>query len=300
MLDILQDAVIDTIKLIPFLFITYLIMEYIENKTSGKIREKIKKSGKFGPLFGAIVGIVPQCGFSASATNLYSSRLISIGTLIAVYLSTSDEMIPIFISEAMPVSLMIKILLIKLLLGIFWGFTIDFIFKKFISKSKQNESRSKEDGVQNNIEEESNEFEEICEDEHCHCHEQGILKASLIHTLNITGYIFIITLIINAIIGVIGENTIETFIKNNIFLGPIISSLIGLIPNCAASVIITNLYIENVINMASLIAGLLTGAGVGLLVLFRTNKKHIKENILIVGLMYFIGIISGLVLQFII
>ena len=106
MLEILQDAVIDTIKLIPFLFITYLIMEYIENKTSGKIREKIKKSGKFGPLFGAIVGIVPQCGFSASATNLYSSRLISIGTLIAVYLSTSDEMIPIFISEAMPVSKM--------------------------------------------------------------------------------------------------------------------------------------------------------------------------------------------------
>ena len=113
-------------------------------------------------------------------------------------------MIPIFISEAMPVSLMIKILLIKLLLGIFWGFTIDFIFRKFISKSKQNESRSKEDGVQNNIEEESNEFEEICEDEHCHCHEQGILKASLIHTINITGYIFIITLIIAIVLYIIG------------------------------------------------------------------------------------------------
>ena len=233
-------------------------------------------------------GILPQCGFSASATNLYSSRLISIGTLIAVYLSTSDEMIPIFISEAMPISLMFEILGIKLILGIIWGFIIDFIFKKVMIK----ESTKDKDMNENNI-------VEICEDEHCHCHEQGILKASLVHTLNITIYIFIITLIINFIISLIGEGNIENFIKNNIFLGPIISSLIGLIPNCAASVIITNLYIENVINMASLISGLLTGAGVGLLVLFKTNKKHLKENIGITVMMYVIGVISGLGLQFI-
>ncbi len=235
-----------------------------------------------------LFGVVPQCGFSASATNLYSSRLISIGTLIAVYLSTSDEMIPIFISEEMPISIMVKILLIKLALGVFWGFIVDFIFRKFINRNRNIENQNEDVDI------------EMCEDEHCHCHEQGILKASLIHTLNITVYIFIITLIINAIVGAIGESTIETFIENNVFLGPIISSLIGLIPNCAASVIITNLYIENVINMASLISGLLTGAGVGLLVLFRTNKKHWKENLSIVGLMYFIGVISGLVLQFII
>ena len=136
--------------------------------------------------------------------------------------------------------------------------------------------------------------------EHCHCHEHGIFKASLIHTLNITVYIFIITLIIGLVIGLIGEDTIETFIKNNVFLGPVISSLIGLIPNCAASVIITNLYIENVINMASLVSGLLTGAGVGLLVLFRTNKKHLKENLCVVGIMYFVGVVSGLVLQFVV
>ena len=239
---------------------------------------------------------MPQCGFSASATNLYSSRLISIGTLIAVYLSTSDEMIPIFISEAMPVSLMFEILGIKLILGVFWGFLVDFIFRKFIMKkhSKNEEtSNIQSDEVQNDGES----IGEMCEDEHCHCHEQGILKASLIHTLNITVYIFIITLIINAIIGGIGEETIEVFIKNNIFLGPIICSLIGLIPNCAASVIITNLYIENVINMASLISGLLTGAGVGLLVLFRTNKKKIKENLSIVGIIYFVGVVSGWILQ---
>lgn len=281
MLEILLDAFLDTIKLIPFLFITYLIMEYIENKTSNKIKEKIQKSGKFGPLIGGILGIVPQCGFSASATNLYSSRLISIGTLIAVYLATSDEMIPIFISEAMPITLMFEILAIKLVLGVVFGFIIDFIFRKI------NKNREKEEIV------------DICEHEHCHCHENGIVKASLIHTFNITIYIFIITLVINLIIGIIGEETIEIFIKNNVFLGPIIASLIGLIPNCAASVIITNLYIQNVINIASLIAGLLTGAGVGLIVLFRTNKKHLKENLLIVGLLYAIGVGSGLILQMI-
>ena len=201
MIEILQDAVIDTIKLIPFLFITYLIMEYIENKTSGKIREKIKKSGRFGPLIGGVVGVLPQCGFSASATNLYSSRLISIGTLIAVYLSTSDEMIPIFISEAMPIELIVKILGIKLFLGVFWGFLIDFLYKKFIKRKDQKEY---------------NMDTEICEEEHCHCHEQGILKASLIHTRNITIYIFAITLIINGIIGIIGEENIEIFIKNDL------------------------------------------------------------------------------------
>ena len=216
--------------------------------------------------------------------------MISIGTLIAVYLSTSDEMIPIFISEAMPVSLMMKVLGIKLVLGVFWGLVIDFIFRKFIMKKSSEET--------SNTQNDEN-IGEMCEDEHCHCHEQGILKASVVHTFNITVYIFIITLIINLVIGLIGEETIEAFIKNNIFLGPVISSLIGLIPNCAASVIITNLYIENVLNMASLISGLLTGAGVGLLVLFRTNKKHLKENLSIVGIMYFVGVVSGLVLQFV-
>lgn len=238
-------------------------------------------------------GILPQCGFSASATNLYSSRLISVGTLIAVYLSTSDEMIPIFISEAMPIGLMLKILGIKLILGIFWGVLIDFIVRKLYKLNLLEKEKKC-----NTIDDEEISIE-ICEDEHCHCHEQGIIKASLVHTINITIYIFIITLIINVIIGAVGEDKIEMIIKNNIFLGPIVSSLIGLIPNCAASVIITNLYIENVINMASLVAGLLTGAGVGLIVLFRTNK-NIKQNLIISALMYFIGVTSGLILQLII
>lgn len=278
MLDILLDTLVDTVKLLPFLFITYLIMEYIENKTSEKVKDKIKKSGKYGPVLGGIAGIVPQCGFAASATNLYVTRFISVGTLIAVYLATSDEMVPIFISKVIPLNIVLKVLSIKLLFAIFFGFLIDFIFRK-INKGKTLEA------------------EDICEEANCNCHEDGIIKSSLKHTFNIIIYIFIITLVINIVISNIGEDVIEAFIEKNSALGPIISSLIGLIPNCAASVIITNLYLTNVFNMASLISGLLTGAGVGLLILFRMNRKHLKENLTITGLLYFIGVISGWIIQ---
>ena len=271
MIDILIDAIIDSLKILPFLFVTYLIMEYIEHKMSEKSKTTIKKAGKWGPLLGSTVGIIPQCGFSASATNLYSARVISLGTLIAVYLSTSDEMIPIFISEQVPFTTLVKILAIKFVIGIIFGFIIDFVEEK---------------------------IEEICEHEHCHCEEKGIFISAIKHTINILIYIFVITLIINFVVEWIGEDNIATFVGNHAILGPAISSLIGLIPNCAASVIITNLYIQNIISGASLIAGLLTGAGVGLIVLFKTNKS-IKENITIVGLLYIIGVFSGIVLQLI-
>ena len=280
MIDILIDALIDSIKILPFLFITYLIMEYIEHKMSEKSKTTIKKAGKLGPLLGSSVGIIPQCGFSASATNLYSARVISLGTLIAVYLSTSDEMIPIFISENVPILTLVKILAIKFVLGIIFGFIIDSILR-IKNKDKQEEK-----------------IEEICEHDHCHCEENGILKSAIKHTINILIYIFIITLIINFIVEWVGEDNIAKFVGNHAILGPAISSFIGLIPNCAASVIITNLYIQNIISGASLIAGLLTGAGVGLIILFRTNK-NIKENIAIAGLLYIIGVFSGIVLQLI-
>ena len=280
MKDILLDAIIDSAKILPFLFITYLIMEYIEHKMSEKSKTTIKKAGKWGPLLGSSVGIIPQCGFSASATNLYSARVISLGTLIAVYLSTSDEMIPIFISEKVQVLTLVKILAIKFIIGIIFGFIIDLILR-LKNKEKQEEK-----------------IEEICEHEHCHCEKNGILKSAIKHTISILIYIFVITLIINCIVEWVGEDNIATFVGNHAILGPAISSLIGLIPNCAASVILTNLYIQKIISGASLIAGLLTGAGVGLIILFRTNKK-IKENIAIVGLLYVIGVLSGIVLQLI-
>ena len=280
MAEIFLDAIIDSAKILPFLFITYVIMEYIEHKMTEKSKTTIKKAGKWGPLLGSAVGIIPQCGFSASATNLYSARVISLGTLMAVYLSTSDEMIPVFISEKVPILTLAKILAIKFVIGIIFGFIIDLILRK----------RNKE-----KLEEK---IEEICEHEHCHCEENGIFKSAIKHTLNILIYIFVITLAINLIVEWVGEENIATFVGNHAILGPAISSLIGLIPNCAASVIITNLYIQNIISGASLIAGLLTGAGVGLIILFKTNK-NIKENFSIVGLLYIIGVLSGVVLQMI-
>ena len=279
-LEVLQDTAFDTIKLLPFLFIKYLIMEYIEHKTSNKVKDVIKKSGKFGPLLGAIVGVFPQCGFSVSATNLYAGRVITLGTLISVYLATSDEMLPILLTEAVPAGTIFTILGIKLVLGIVAGFLIDFAIRMF-KKEK--------------VEEQEEKIEEICEQEHCHC-EEGIVTSAIKHTLNITIFIFFITLVLNGIIAYIGEDTIAHFISKNVILGPIVAGLIGLIPNCASSVILTELFISNVISMPVLISGVAVNAGVGLLVLFKTNKNA-KENLKIVGLLYIIGVLAGIILE---
>ena len=280
LIDILKDTTIDSIKLLPFLFITYLIMEYIEHKTSSQVKRVIQKSGKLGPLLGGIVGIIPQCGFSVSATNLYSARVITLGTLISVYLTTSDEMLPILISETMPISTILTILGIKLLIGIISGFIIDFVARKL----------HKEKG--------ETKIEEICEHEHCHC-EKNIVLSALKHTLNIFLFIFFITLIINGIIGLIGQESIANIVSKNVILGPVIAGIIGLIPNCASSVVLTELFVENVISMPILISGLCVNAGVGLLVLFKTNENK-KENLKIAGLLYVIGVVSGLILEIII
>lgn len=281
MLEILEHTIEDSVKLIPFLFLTYLLMEFIEHKTKEKTKETIKKSGKFGPLIGAILGIIPQCGFSVSATNFYSARVITLGTLIAVYLSTSDEMLPIFLSEGVAVDIILKILAIKLIIGMIAGFLIDLVIN-LKNKGK-------------NVE--SDKIVDLCEKEHCHC-EHGIFKSALKHTANIFIFIFLITFVINIAIHIIGEDNIARVMLDRPILGPIISGIIGLIPNCASSVIITQMYLENIISVGTMISGLLVGAGVGLAVLFRTNKG-IKENIRITVLLYSIGVISGIILELI-
>ena len=277
MLDVILDALIDSVKLLPFLFITYLIMEYIEHKTSEKAKNTIKKSGKFGPLIGSILGAFPQCGFSVAATNLYAARVITLGTLISVYLSTSDEMIPIFISEGASIVTLLKILGIKVLIGMIAGFVIDLVLRL----------RKKDDEEERII--------DLCEKEHCHC-DHGIFKSALKHTINIFLFVLIITFVINIIIYFIGEDTIAGFIGSNPVLGPVLGGIIGLIPNCASSVILTQLYLENVIPAATMISGLLVGAGVGLIVLFKMNKG-IKQNLKITGLLYAIGVVSGIIIQ---
>ena len=280
MLEVIKDALIDSVKLLPFLFITYLIMEYIEHKTSAKSKEAIKKSGKFGPIIGSILGIFPQCGFSVSATNLYAARVITLGTLISVYLSTSDEMLPIFISEAVPVTTILKILGIKLVIGMIAGILIDLCLR-----------------LKNRNKDEEEKIVDLCEKEHCHC-DHGIVKSALKHTINIFIFILIITLLINIAIYFVGEERIASFIEINPVLGPVLAGIIGLIPNCASSVILTKLYLENIVTATTMISGLLVNAGVGLAVLFKMNKG-IKQNILIVILLYAIGVISGLLLQLI-
>ena len=278
MLEVIEDALIDSVKLLPFLFITYLIMEYIEHKTSAKSKEAIKKSGKFGPIIGSILGIFPQCGFSVSATNLYAARVITLGTLISVYLSTSDEMLPIFISEAVPVTTILKILGIKLVIGMIAGILIDLCLR-----------------LKNRNKDEEEKIVDLCEKEHCHC-DHGIIKSALKHTISIFIFILIITVLINIAIYFIGEDRIAGFIEINPLLGPVLAGIIGLIPNCASSVILTQLYLENIVTATTMISGLLVNAGVGLAVLFKMNKG-IKQNILIVILLYAIGVISGLILQ---
>lgn len=286
-LEVLLDTGIDALKLLPFLFITYLIMEYIEHKTGDKTKNIIKKSGKWGPVFGAILGIFPQCGFSAAAANLYAGKVITLGTLIAIFLSTSDEMLPILISEAAPIDIILKILATKLVIGIIAGVIIDFIGQAFRKKKERQKK-----------EETGEEIGHICEHEHCHCEKEGILKSSIKHTLNIFVFIIIISLVMNIAIYFIGEENISNLILNMPIVGPLIAGIVGLIPNCASSVILTQLYLQNVISVGSMIGGLLVGSGIGILILFRVNENF-KENVKIVTILYLIGVLSGIIIDLI-
>ena len=276
MLDIIIDTIIYVLKLIPFLFVAFLLIEVLEHKLTSKNKNIITKSKKFGPVIGSLLGIIPQCGFSVMGTNLYITRIISLGTLFSIYLSTSDEMLPILISEKADIKIILQIILIKILFGIFYGVLIDLTLRKI--KKKQDKTNY-----------------EICDKEHCHC-EKGILISSIKHTLNIVVFLFITTFIINIVFHYVGEDYLSKVLLKGTILGPFITSLIGLIPNCGASIILTELYLNNAISLSSLIAGLLTGSGTALIVLFKENK-NMKENIFIICLLYTLGVISGLILE---
>ena len=279
MKEIVLDTLLDALKLLPFLFVAFLIMEYIEHKFNKKNKNKISKAGKFGPIFGSLLGAVPQCGFSVMATNLYATRIITVGTLISIYLSTSDEMLPILISEGAKASVIFEILIIKMIIGMVCGFVIDFILRK-----KHNEK--------------DYEIKDFCLEHHCDCN-HGIIKSSLKHTLNIILFIVLVTFLLNTGIHYLGEENIgKLFLKDSVF-APFVSSLIGLIPNCGASVMLTELYINNAINFGSLISGLLTGSGIAIMILFKTNK-HFLENLKVIGILYIVGVLSGIIIELII
>ncbi len=272
MLDVIIDTLKDGLKLLPFLFLTFLIIEYIEHKLDSE--KIIKKTKKYGPILGGLLGAFPQCGFGVSATNFYITRVISLGTLIAVYLSTSDEMLPIMLAEGIDGFTIFKIITLKVIIGIFFGIIIDL----FLRRKKQ-----------------SSEIKELCEHENCDC-SNSIILSSLKHTINILVFLLIISFILNTCFHYLGEELIsKIFLKNNP-LSSLISSLVGLIPNCGSSIIITELYLNGTITFGSAMAGLLTGSGVGILVLFK-NNKNLKENMFILLLIYVIGVISGILID---
>lgn len=273
-IDAIADSFIDSVKLLPFLFLTYLAMEYLEHKAGQKMQEAIRRAGRGGPVIGSILGAFPQCGFSTVASNLYAGRIITAGTLIAIFLSTSDEMLPIMISENIELTVILEILGVKVAVGILAGFFFDFIL------------RGKKKELQ---------IEHLCEQHHCH-YEEGIWKSALHHTLEIFLYIMVISLALNLLLAWIGEDVLADLVLNRPVVGEMAAALVGMIPNCAASVIITQLYLNGVLSAGAMTAGLLSGSGVGLLVLFRVNDDY-RENFRILGLLYVTGVLGGMLVN---
>ena len=281
-IDSLKDTIKDTVTLIPFLFITYLAMEWLEDKTEEQSVAMLSRIKRFSHILGAGIGLIPQCGFSAGAASLYSGGVITAGTLIAVFLSTSDEMmIPIFISSSVAPATTGKILAAKFVTALVSGIIVDaasHVIRYGFHADKH--------------------IHDLCEREHCGCEDEegGIVRSALIHTLKITGFIFVISLVLSLVMAYAGRETIASMLSAVPLLGTIFTGIIGLIPNCAASVAITQMYLEGLLTSGQLMSGLLVGAGVGLLVLFRTNKHH-KENIAITAVLLGLGVCWGVLID---
>ena len=278
--DVLLDAFLDTLYLIPFLFVTYLLMEWLEHHMGERSQRSIQRAGIAGPVFGGLLGAIPQCGFSAAASTLYAGRVVTLGTLFAVYLSTSDEMLPIFIAEQVPPSTLFLVLGSKIVIGIVFGFIVDAILRA---------RRRMPEGPH---------IHELCEQDHCHCEGEEttrfpILKSAVIHTLQVTLFVFLISLALNIAFEAIGEDAIGEFLSANGVLAVLGAGVVGLIPNCAASVAIAQLYVDGMLSTGAMMAGLLSAAGVGLLVLLRSNRPA-RQNAMIVLTLLAVGIVCGL------
>lgn len=302
---VLEHSIEDTLYLIPFLFVTYLAMEWLEHKTGDKAEDAVRRAGAAGPVVGALVGIVPQCGFSAAAATLWAGRVITLGTLFAVFLSTSDEMLPIFLAEQVAPMTILKIMGVKLIIGMIMGFVVDAAIRLA--------RRDREKLL----------IHELCERDHCHCngdcetceqqpelaydfehdeehehhHEGGsILRSALKHTVQVTVFIFVITLVLDGALELVGEDALGAFLGSNPVLSVLGSALVGLIPNCAASVVIAQLYVEGALGAGAMMAGLLVSAGVGLLVLFRTNRG-LRQNLIVLAGLWATGVFWGLIIS---
>ena len=278
MLDVLLDTLVDALKTLPFLFGAYLIIEFIEHRSADKFAAWLGKFGKAGAVVGALLGVVPQCGFSVAAANLYSNRMITAGTLIAVFISTSDEAIPVLLANPQSAEKILPLIGAKLVLAIVAGLVIDL--SGVLKANKQDE--------------------EAVVELHSHCDtegEGGIVKSAVHHTLETFVFLIIVMLVLNVAIALIGQSALESFLMSGTLFQPILAGLVGLIPNCAASVVLSQLYAEGAISFGSAVAGLSAGAGVGLLVLFRTDLDK-SECIRIAITLFAISVLTGMVLQF--
>ena len=302
---VLEHSVEDTLYLIPFLFVTYLAMEWLEHKAGDKAEEAVRRAGAAGPVVGALVGIVPQCGFSAAAATLWAGRVITLGTLFAVFLSTSDEMLPIFLAEQVAPATILKIMGVKLMIGMVMGFVVDAVIR--LARRDREKLRIHElcerdrchcNGDRETCEQQPElayDFEH--DEEHEHHHEGGsILRSALKHTVQVTVFIFAITLVLDGALELVGEDALAAFLGSNPVLSVLGSALVGLIPNCAASVVIAQLYVEGALGAGAMMAGLLVSAGVGLLVLFRTNRG-LRQNLIVLAGLWATGAFWGLIIS---
>jgi uncharacterized membrane protein len=313
MLEALLDALIDTAKIVPVLLLVYILIAYITHRTKKPFDFIIKKGKYYGPLLGSALGSVPQCGFSAVMADLYSKRAITIGTLFAVFLATSDEALPILIANPVWYKELLILLGTKFLIGVIFGYAIDFVTRLFSKKSQKLETN-----VDIEIQTHNEEIDEVCEGEHSHvcscghhhvepsasvdtkksqetCCADNIFLDALIHTAKITLFILIFNIIFTVTIYYVGMDRFISFVSINKFLQPLATALIGLIPNCASSVFLTELYMSGGITLPAAIGGLCTGSGIGIFVLFKQNK-NIKENLLILLSLYLIGAVVGIAL----
>ena len=305
-IDVLLDCVKDTLVLVPFLLATYLVMETIEHSSDGKAEQLIRSAGAAGPAVGGLLGAVPQCGISAMAGTLYAGRIITAGTLVAVILSTSDELIPVFLAHQKPVGSLMAIVVTKVVIGIVVGFAVDAVLRALHRTG---------DGHPH--------IRELCERAHCHCgdieaepklslsdshehhhahdhaHDQqgsrwkSILRCALTHTVQVTAFIFVITFVFGLVIEGIGHDVLASFLTSQPVLASFLAAFIGLIPNCGASVAIAELYLDGTLAAGPMLSGLLVSGGMGILVLFRTNVD-MRQNVIIASFIYVVGVLFGM------
>lgn len=278
MQDLIADVLHDSLSMLPFLYIAYLFMEYLEHKSNDHMQHLLAETRRFGPLIGATLGIIPQCGFSVIAGGLYMNGSITLGTLIAVFVSTSDEAIPILIAQPNQFTILMRVIAVKFVIGCIAGYLVDMLVKQHHLKENH-----------------------PLHDIHEHCDEEqqkhpSIFMIALLHTIKIFLFIFCVNFVISYVIHEFGEDAVAGFLGAGSFLQPLFAAIVGFIPNCAASVILSQLFIDGAVSFGALTAGLITSAGLGLLVLFKMydNKKDIFR---ILGILFIIALVTGSILQ---